>query len=399
MMFLPLLVALSLAAVLLVCIAIDRRKHRAPPGGLPVSVIIPCYNDAPFVRRAVESVFASWPGHLLDVQVVNDGSRDDSNEVIAGLARLWPIRIIDDGHNRGKSARLNAAARDAAHEPLLFLDADTELNPAALREMLARLHHSPRVGAVSSPCTPRNRGFLPAMQALEYNMHRLGMGACNLTSVQALWGGCLLTRRSVFLSLRGFVTGALAEDSDYAFRLNLAGHRVEQGFAQVRTEVPDTPRVWIRQKIRWTAGLCQCAFRYPRVWLGNPVIVASLGAYGLLTLNGLYGLFDNVSPREMFLLMHRMLHNGIALHDLVGQLLAVEGGLRFVVNLLTTASMGALTLLYVIPLVNRQRDLLKFIWLIPFLLAYLPAFLLVSGVGFIVWAQVLRKAPSFRRAW
>ncbi len=396
---LPVILFMAFMALLVMSIFLDRRKQRQPALLQPVSVIIPCYNDADCIADAVASVFASWPSELLDVQVLEDCSTDDSRAILEELATRFPFRLTLHESNLGKAKGINRAAAAALHETLLFLDSDTELNAEALRELLSRMQHSARVAAVSSACTPKNEGFLPSMQVIEYNMHRLGMGASNLTSVPGLWGGCLLTRRSVFLAMRGFRKDSLTEDTEYAFRLIRAGYRVEQAFSQVKTEVPDRLSVWIRQKLRWAGGAFQCGLRYPGVLLKNPVLLAGLCLYCLLAVRGVVSLFDEVSGVEIVKEMSELHQEGADLPEVMGWLKSTQAGLRFLVNVSIVLLSALLSTLYVFPSVNSVKDLLKLFWLIPYMLGYTPLYILVTIAGSLFWIFVLRHPARRKRAW
>lgn len=379
------------------CVFWDRRKKRRCAGPIPLTVIVPCYNDAATVADTLRSVFESWPKELLQVMAVNDCSTDDSLACIRAVAGEHPIEIVDHEKNTGKAEALNRAMRRARHAHVLCLDADTLLNAAALEDMLARLGHDARVGGVSCPYSPINRGFLPAMQAIEYSMLRLGQGAGNVTSALALWGGCLIVRREAFLSVGGFSVNAITEDVDLAFKLSRDGWRVEQSFAFIRTHVPDKWLTWLRQKVRWTAGGFQCVFKYPTVWLRNPLQMAFILAYAALTLSGLAG----------FMSEHSLLNIGEEVADMVGDMSVgavwdatlLTYGPILLAKLVAGIGFSLFSLAYVIPTISRTDDLARLLLFVPFSMGYFPLYLLVSVFGFAFWFVALRRLGKERRAW
>ncbi len=389
---------LFMMATVLLCAFWDRRKKRTRAVATPVSVVVPCYNDAATVADCLRSVFASHPADLLDVTVVNDRSTDDSRARIAEVAREFPVRVVDNPVNMGKSATLNAALPSARHELVLCLDADTMLNPDALGDMLARFGHDSRVGAVSCPYAPSNRGFLPSMQAMEYNMLRLSQGAGNVTSVMALWGGCLMVRREDFRAVGGFSSNAITEDVDLAFKLNREGRRVEQSFVFVRSLVPDTWRGWARQKLRWTAGGFQCVFKYPLVWLRNPLQTLFITSYALLTVAGLCGLMADTSliniGRDLFSMWAMDIPSRQLWHTmghLYGPILAAK--------MVVGAVMSLFSLAYVLPTISRVQDWVRIALVIPFSMGYFPLYIIVSILGFGFWFIALSRMPVEERAW
>lgn len=104
-----------------------------------VSVIIPSYNCAEFVLRAVESVLMQTLRDY-EVIVVDDGSSDNTREVLSYLSRTQ-IRYIRQ-ENRGLPGARNAGARASDSEYLAFLDADDTLASNALELMMAALDTS-----------------------------------------------------------------------------------------------------------------------------------------------------------------------------------------------------------------------------------------------------------------
>jgi glycosyltransferase involved in cell wall biosynthesis len=98
-----------------------------------VGVVIPSYNSADFVSTAVESVLAQSMGDY-EIVVVNDGSTDKTEEVLAPYVESGKIRVVRQ-ENRGLPAARNAGARACETEYLAFLDSDDTLAPDALRLM------------------------------------------------------------------------------------------------------------------------------------------------------------------------------------------------------------------------------------------------------------------------
>ena len=90
-----------------------------------VSVVIPVYNGARTIGRALESVFGQTFRDF-EIIVVNDGSTDDTASVLAGYGDR--IQVVSQS-NRGVSAARNAGLRVSVGEYLVFLDDDDEWMP------------------------------------------------------------------------------------------------------------------------------------------------------------------------------------------------------------------------------------------------------------------------------
>ncbi len=389
----------GLMAAMLLLSHIDRRRKRLLLVHPRLSVLIPCYNDGASAEDTIASVFSSYDRDLLDVIVIDDASNDDSASRLAELQRHYPFRLLTHAVNRGKSPSLNEAARLARHDMLLFLDADTQLNPGAVTDMLARLESDPRLGAVSCPYRPANRGVLPKMQEIEYNMLLLTQGAHNLTSAMALWGGCLAVRRMAFERIDGFSLNAITEDVDLAFKLNRAGWRVEQSFVAVASIVPRSLRAWIRQKLRWTSGGIQCYVRHTPVWLRNPIQIFFVVCYSLLTLTSIPALFADLRFGEHVVALFRALYDVYPLRVSLAQVYA-SCGTDLVKRIVQSGAFCLFSTIYVLPLVQRSRDVLKLLLVIPFSLAYFPAYILVSLIGIAIGLRSLKWLnPAAVKGW
>ena len=87
-----------------------------------VSVIIPTYNHRDFVVSAIQSVFAqSFTDH--EIIVVDDGSPDDTAQLLEPLASAGQIRLIRQA-NQGQAAARNRGVAESSGELIAFLDDD-----------------------------------------------------------------------------------------------------------------------------------------------------------------------------------------------------------------------------------------------------------------------------------
>lgn len=124
----------------------------ASPKDVParVSVIIPNYNHAPHLPRALRAVLRqSLPP--VEIIVVNDGSTDNSLEVLADFARQHPlIRVLDNGQNLGVVRSLNRGLDLASSEYVFFTAADDEIRPGLLERSLRLLEAHPQAGLCHS---------------------------------------------------------------------------------------------------------------------------------------------------------------------------------------------------------------------------------------------------------
>ncbi len=121
------------------------------------SVIIPLYNKAPYVRKALESVFAQTYTDY-ELIVVDDGSTDDSAEIAEEvLQEAAPHRPIASSPHRllkqtnaGVSAARNTGVAASTGDYVAFLDADDWWDPTYLERMAQLIEDYPDAGLYAS---------------------------------------------------------------------------------------------------------------------------------------------------------------------------------------------------------------------------------------------------------
>jgi glycosyltransferase involved in cell wall biosynthesis len=110
------------------------------------SVVIPAYNAAPYIADAIASVMAQTiPPH--EIFVINDGSTDDTESVVAGLK--GPIRVINQ-ENQGPGAATTAGFKRVVTPIVATLDADDLWLPTKTARQLAMLDDDPGLAGVFS---------------------------------------------------------------------------------------------------------------------------------------------------------------------------------------------------------------------------------------------------------
>ncbi len=107
-----------------------------------VSVIIPTYNRSKILKNTIVSLFnQSFPKELFEVIVVDDGSTDDTLDMIKGLKPPFRLRYyLQDDLGYGPGRARNIGALYANGEILLFLDSDVISDPRNIEEHV-KIHH------------------------------------------------------------------------------------------------------------------------------------------------------------------------------------------------------------------------------------------------------------------
>src|SRR5437870_6410202 len=240
----------------------DRTEMAAPLPG--VTVLIPAHNEEKVIVETVHSVlFSDYPD--LHLVVVDDGSTDKTGELLdAHFSREPRVRVMHQV-NRGKAAALSVAMSQAQTEIVVTIDADTEIEPDAIRK-LVRHFSDPTVGAVAGNVKVGNRSrWLTRWQALEYitsqNMEKRAFDLLNCITVVP--GALGAWRKQAIEAAGGITADTVAEDADLTIAIRRVGWRIgydEEAIAW--TEAPDTPGQLIRQRFRWTFGTLQSFWKH-----------------------------------------------------------------------------------------------------------------------------------------
>lgn len=98
-----------------------------------VAIIIPTYNRAELLPRAIESALSQTRQDLCEVIVINDGGSDDTNKVVAQYGDR--VRYIEQG-NRGLAGARNTGIRATRAELLTFLDDDDIFCPDKIENQI-----------------------------------------------------------------------------------------------------------------------------------------------------------------------------------------------------------------------------------------------------------------------
>ena len=130
-----------------------------------VSVVMPVYNGATFVSRAIESVLHQTMPDF-ELIVVDDGSTDDTRGVVTAITDKR-LRYIHQ-QNKGPSVARNNGIRAATAEWIAFLDSDDYWLPNKLEAQLARARDVPDAGLIYCGATYRDPsgGFIAELPAV-----------------------------------------------------------------------------------------------------------------------------------------------------------------------------------------------------------------------------------------
>lgn len=182
-----------------------------------VSVIVPTYNRAHLLPRAIDSALAQT-FESFEVLVVDDGSTDGTHELLAGYDDRR-VRYLRQPHNQGVSAARNRGLRESRGEFLAFLDSDDEWLPHKLAVQIERLRESPPdVGLVYGAVENHDEHGL---RDVDVPAHR-GDVFEDLLTVNVIHGTSSVVLRRHVVATVGFFDEAIPAIEDYDYWLRIS---------------------------------------------------------------------------------------------------------------------------------------------------------------------------------
>ncbi|MEJ6486495.1 glycosyltransferase [Nostoc punctiforme UO1] len=225
----------------------------------PVSILVPAKNESPVLATLVYSLCQlNYPSDSLDIWVVDDGSTDETPQVLRELQTQFPSLQVHRRESKGgKSGALNAVFPFTQGEIILVCDADAQL-PANFLQQTVPLFQKQAIGAVQvrKAISNANTNFLTRCQQMEMccdsflQTHRIAIGG-----MSELRGNGMLVRRELLKKCQGWNENTVTDDLDLCFKLYLA--RAEIEFVTVPSiqeeGVTTLEKLWY-QRCRWAEG-------------------------------------------------------------------------------------------------------------------------------------------------
>ena len=248
----------------------NERKGALPLEQFPfVSILMPAHNESSILYPVIEQmVELNYPNY--EIIIINDGSSDDTAEVIKNLTAKYPIvRGIDLKPNCGKANALYLGLIASKGEILVGVDADSYLDKNAIRYLVSHFvnpNNGERVGAVTGNPRVRNRGsLLGKLQLCEYAsiISLIKRTQRVLGKVMTVSGVCVAYRKRALLDCGFWDRDMMTEDIAVTWKL-------EKKFWDIRYEpralcwmlVPETVKGLWRQRKRWSEGGLEVIFRH-----------------------------------------------------------------------------------------------------------------------------------------
>ncbi|MEH6834769.1 MULTISPECIES: glycosyltransferase [Falsihalocynthiibacter] len=255
-----------LRSLTILFLALTRRPigPRDPAYEPLVTVVVAAYNEATVIEASIKTILASDYSNL-QVLVIDDGSKDSTGNVVRSAFKKDRRVKVHRQKNGGKWRALNAAYRYVSTDIVVAIDADTVLRKDAIRKLVARFS-DPKVGAVAGNVKVGNRlNLLTRLQAVEYitaqNLERRAFDKIN--GMLVVPGAIGAWRVAAVKEAGGYSGDTLAEDADLTVSIQRCGYSVcfvEDAISV--TEAPATLVPFLKQRLRWTLGMMQMAWKH-----------------------------------------------------------------------------------------------------------------------------------------
>jgi cellulose synthase/poly-beta-1,6-N-acetylglucosamine synthase-like glycosyltransferase/spore germination protein YaaH/peptidoglycan/xylan/chitin deacetylase (PgdA/CDA1 family) len=284
--FLSIILSVGRTITIAIIAAIQKRKqdHETiiPFQNIPlVSVIVPAYNEEITVTKTIENLLQSdYPS--LEIVFVDDGSKDSTFQAVAdAFPNNNRIRSLTKV-NGGKASALNFGIGHASGQFLVCIDADTQLLPDAISKLMAYFTDDNVVAVAGNVKVGNEHTMLTHWQAIEYitsqNFDRRAYDLLN--AIIVVPGAIGAFRKQSVIDVGLFTTDTLAEDCDLTIRLLKAGKKIRYcNTAIALTEAPETLKMFLKQRFRWSFGILQCIWKHRETFFDR-----KFGSLGIVAL-------------------------------------------------------------------------------------------------------------------
>jgi cellulose synthase/poly-beta-1,6-N-acetylglucosamine synthase-like glycosyltransferase len=286
----------------------DKGTLRNPVDLPTVTVIIPARDEEVVIEGAIRCADGlDYPRELLQIVVVEDGSKDETPTIGKRLAAKLPhVTCLSGGDSKGKPAALNRALRIATGDVIAVFDSDTRYDADLLLRAAKFFHDRPDVDVAQA--IPRvvdgDRNLITRMNGYEMRFWYQGLHAAKdrFNLFVHLAGTGMFLRRCVLEEVGAWDEECLTEDLEYSLRLMLLKRKVALFPGEVRIQPTYTVSHLIRQRRRWWRGALQVLWkslrtRPPRglplrlrvdrtLYLTSPLVflISSLAFFGSLAI-------------------------------------------------------------------------------------------------------------------
>ncbi|MEM1948630.1 MAG: glycosyltransferase [Candidatus Caldarchaeum sp.] len=369
MMFLPLSVASY------------RREEKTTQDqflGIPVSVIIPAYNEEKSIGPCIEAVLeAEYPNK--EIIVVDDGSTDSTYEVASRYAKRG-VMVLRKA-NGGKASALNHGMLFASGDVIVSVDADSIITRDTFKNLLAPFKDPKVVGVAGNVRVVNPVNWLTKNQALEYitQLNIVRRATSYFGVVQVMPGPLSAFRKKEAFTLGRYDRMTLTEDFDLTVKLLKTGGVIQApAGAFAYTEAPAKLSSLYRQRLRWYRGNLQVLLRHSDAF--------RVARYGFLT----YLVFPLMVIQQIIIPLLGMAAIPAAI------IIILNGGIAYVLKLFAVFTI--LQLLLSITALDMEKEDVRLAVYAPFAVVGYKHILDMIAFKAVVDILLLRRRPKWTSA-
>lgn len=222
-----------------------------------ISFLIPCYNESETIADTISNIYElEFPNK--QIIVVNDGSSDNSVEVIEKLKNEFDFVFINLKENKGKANALNQGIEYAIYDFIMGIDADTIIDDNAPYFMLESFENNPKLAAVTGNPRIRNKkSLLGKIQTVEYAsiIGCIKRSQSIAGKINTISGVFTLFRKSAIEKVGKWDTDMITEDIAISWKFHINNFKIKyEPRALCWMLVPETIGGLWKQRIRWAQG-------------------------------------------------------------------------------------------------------------------------------------------------
>ncbi|MEM3004569.1 MAG: glycosyltransferase [Candidatus Bathyarchaeia archaeon] len=265
-----------------------------------VTVVIPAYNEERHIGKTLlHHVRSDYPKDRLEIIVVNDGSRDRTEQEVKRIMKENPdtaIKLINHTVNLGKRHALATGIRQAEGEVIVTNDSDSFVHPDAVRRIVQPLQQG-LIGGVTGHADVHNwrENLLTKVQYVRYFVaFRVYKSAETLYDSVVCLSGCLAAYRKPVLMRfldewenQRFWGQRCTYGDDRGittFILRSGLKAVYEPTARTETIVPTTLRQFWRQQLRWKKSWIRETYLAGKfMWRKHPMMAVGFYSNAFLT--------------------------------------------------------------------------------------------------------------------
>lgn len=230
-----------------------------------VTFLIPCWNEEDTVLNTIKSVLElDYPKNKFHIIAIDDGSTDNTWKNLQSYVDHGQVQLLTK-ENGGKHSALNHALNFLKTELVVSFDADTKINPDALKKAVKYFMNDKALMALGGTVLiDKPKTLAQKAQEIEYEIFSFTKKMLGLAdAVFVVPGAFSVFRREVFGIVGGYNNAHNLEDIELTIRMQKHGLKIRHAHdAIVWTKGPDTIKKLYKQRLRWSYGFIMNVMDY-----------------------------------------------------------------------------------------------------------------------------------------